>query len=118
MNKKILECPSCGEKLLINLLKCPKCSLSIQGDFRSCEFCQLPEEQFEFLKIYLRCEGNIKHIEKVLGISYPTVKSKITELLSILKLSPLEDNIDIYNAIADGKITVDEAVEILRQKKR
>ncbi|MEO0226101.1 MAG: DUF2089 family protein, partial [candidate division WOR-3 bacterium] len=82
MNKKILFCPLCNEMLKISELKCSKCNITLRGDFSGCEFCSLTPENREFLKIYLRCEGNIKKIERILGISYPTVKSKIDSLLS------------------------------------
>lgn len=103
---------------MIGELKCSSCGIAVKGDFEICEFCRLPKEQHEFLRLYLRCEGNIRKIEKVLNISYPTVKARIEELLKSLKLSPIEDDTDVYDAIAQGKMTVDEAVEILKQKKK
>lgn len=118
MINKIQECPICKEKMYVNQLKCPKCHISIEGSFGSCQFCALPEEQHEFLKLYLRCEGNIKKIEKILGISYPTVKSKIDELLGNLRLAPVEDTTDVLDALEKGTMTVDDVVTILKQRKR
>lgn len=71
------KCPVCGEKLAITKLGCPKCSTAIEGDFQPCEFCRLPEEDLEFVKVFLKCRGNIKDVEKELGISYPTVRGKL-----------------------------------------
>ena len=71
MNLKIFNCPSCDERMVISELKCPKCDLRVQKDFSPCEFCQLPEEDYDFLKIFLRCQGKITDIEKTLGVSYP-----------------------------------------------
>ncbi len=71
------KCPVCGEKLSIIKLGCPKCSTVIEGDFHPCEFCRLPEDDLSFIKVFIKNRGNIKDIEKELGISYPTVRGKL-----------------------------------------
>jgi len=118
MNLKILNCPSCGEGMVISELKCPKCDLRVKKDFSPCEFCQLPEDDYEFLKIFLRTQGKITDIEKILGVSYPTIKAKIEKLLKNLKLSPIEEKHDPIEALAHGELSVDEAVAILKQRKK
>jgi len=101
-------------------LKCPKCDLRIRKDFESCDFCSLPEQDHEFLLVFLRAQGRITDMEKVLGVSYPTIKAKIDSLLKNLNLSPIaaEEEHDPLEALAQGKISVDEAVAILRQRKK
>lgn len=118
MNIKIIKCPSCEERMVISELRCPACDLRIKKDFPPCEFCQLAEDDYEFLKIFLRAQGKITDIEKVLGISYPTIKSKIDRLLAKLKLTPVEETHDPIEALADGEISVDEAVAILKQRRK
>lgn len=118
MNLKILNCPSCKERMVISELKCPKCDLRVRKDFLPCEFCQLPEDNYEFLKIFLRTQGKITDLEKILGVSYPTIKAKIDKLLINLKLSPLEEKDDPIEALAHGKLSVDEAVAILEQRRK
>ncbi len=117
MNLKIFTCPSCHEKMVIGELKCPKCDLRVKKDFSPCEFCQLPEDDYEFLKIFLRTQGRITEIEKILGVSYPTIKQKIERLLTQLDLSPVEEK-DPLNALEKGEISVDEAVAILKQRRK
>ena len=120
MKIKLLNCPSCGERMVISELKCPRCDLRLRKDFESCDFCSLPEDDFQFLLIFLRTQGRITDMEKVLGVSYPTIKTKIDNLLKRLKLSPItaEEEIDPLDALAQAKISVDEAVAILKQRKR
>jgi hypothetical protein len=120
MKIKLFNCPSCDAKMVISELKCPKCGLQIQKDFESCDLCNLPEEDYEFLLIFLRTQGRITDMEKVLGVSYPTIKTKIDNLLKRLKLSPItaEEEIDPLDALAQAKISVDEAVAILKQRKK
>jgi hypothetical protein len=104
--------------MVISELKCPECDLRVKKDLMPCEFCQLSEDDHEFLKIFLRTQGRITDIEKLLGISYPTIKTKIEKLLTALKLSPLHEAEDPIEALAQGSISVDEAVAILKQRRK
>lgn len=99
-------------------LRCKSCDLRVKKDFSPCEFCQLPEEDYEFLMIFLRTEGKITDIEKILGVSYPTIRSKIEHLLASLNLRPYEESLAPLDALAQGKMSVDEAIAILKSKKR
>lgn len=120
------KCPVCGEKLSITKLGCPKCSTTIEGDFQPCEFCRLPEEDLEFIKVFIKCRGNIKDVEKELGISYPTVRGKLDSVIRGLgyevsakeTLKENNDKVNTRNAILDqlskGEITPKEATEKLK----
>ncbi len=118
MNLKIFNCPSCGQSMVISELKCTKCDLRVKKDFSPCEFCRLSADDYEFLKIFLRTQGRITDIEKILGISYPTIKAKIDSLLKNLKLSSIEEKQDPIEALAQGELSVDEAVAILKQRRK
>lgn len=120
------KCPVCGEKLSITKLGCPKCSTAIEGDFQPCEFCRLPEEDLEFIKVFIKCRGNIKDVEKELGISYPTVRGKLDSAIRGLgfevstkeSLKENDDKVNARNEILDqlskGEITPKEATEKLK----
>ncbi|HHV13437.1 MAG TPA: DUF2089 domain-containing protein [Clostridiales bacterium] len=120
------KCPVCGEKLSITKLGCPKCSTSIEGDFQPCEFCRLPEEDLEFVKIFIKCRGNIKDVEKELGISYPTVRGKLDSVIRGLGyevpskelIKENEDKTAAKNEILDqlskGEISPKEATERIK----
>jgi hypothetical protein len=120
------KCPVCGEKLSITKLNCPRCSTAIEGDFQPCEFCRLPGEDLEFIKVFIKCRGNIKDVEKELGISYPTVRGKLDavirglgyELATKEIIKENEDKVAAKNEILDqlarGEISPKEATEKLR----
>lgn len=120
------KCPVCGEKLSITKLSCPKCTTAIEGDFQPCEFCRLPGDELEFVKVFIRCRGNIKDVEKELGISYPTVRGKLDSVIKNLgyEVSPKEvikenedkaaARNDILDQLSRGEITSKEAAERIK----
>lgn len=124
--KALGKCPVCGEKLSITKLSCPKCSTSIEGDFQPCEFCRLPEEDLDFIKIFIKCRGSIKDVEKELGISYPTVRSKLDAVIKGLGFEvPSKDTIkerdikekakmEILDQLSNGTISAKEATEKIK----
>lgn len=90
----------------------------IQKDFEPCEFCRLSDDDHQFLRIFLSTQGRITEIEKLLGISYPTIKNKIENLLHQLHLTSITTEDAPLDALAQGKISVDEAVAILKQRRK
>lgn len=120
------KCPVCGEKLSITKLNCPKCTTTIEGDFHPCEFCRLPDDDLEFIKVFIKCRGNIKDVEKELGISYPTVRGKLDTAIKGLGYEiPSKELIkekaaisatrnEIIDQLSKGEISSKEATERLK----
>jgi len=78
---KTISCPGCSRKMNIVKLKCPTCDITIKGTFYSHRFGYLDKETLDFMETFVLSKGNIKEIEKMLGISYPTVRSKIDKMV-------------------------------------
>ncbi|BAL80821.1 DUF2089 domain-containing protein [Caldisericum exile] len=123
MRKKIVSiCPVCGGPLTITELKCNNCGTVIQGNFEFDRFMLLDDEDREFLIEFLRSRGNIKEVQARLDISYPTAKARLDKLLKNLDL--FEDETkerftksEVLSKLERGEITVDEAIELLREAK-
>lgn len=120
------KCPVCEDLLLISKLSCKNCSTKIEGNFIGCKFCQLPPEQLDFLEVFIQCRGNIKDMEKVLSISYPTVRSKLDNLIETLGYKVdhsqeekiLDEHRDkILKAVEKGELSVKEAALQLNKLK-
>ena len=88
MMRKILEsCPSCGGPLEIREVQCTVCETQVRARYQPCDFCALTEEQSTFLRIFVMSRGNLSEVEKRLGVSYPTVRAKLDEVIGRLGAS-------------------------------
>ena len=76
----------CGDQLAVTRLGCPPAARELAGVFRSCEFCALNDEETEMLRVFLSSRGNLREVEKHLGVSYPTARLRFAELLEKLGL--------------------------------
>ena len=83
----ISTCPVCQGELTITRLQCRSCGTALEGEFGVGRFGRLEREQLSFLESFLRSRGNLKEMERELGISYPTVRSRLEALLRALGLS-------------------------------
>lgn len=118
-----VKCPVCSGELAVSRLTCTRCSTTIEGEFVPCKFCRLPAEQMEFVEAFIKCRGNIKEVEKELGISYPTVRSRLDGVIEALGYSVRKEDgqeeasrrQNILEALERGEITAPEAARMLRK---
>lgn len=82
----ISTCPVCEGELLISRLHCRSCGTAIEGEFGVGRFGRLSREQLDLLESFLRARGNLKEMERELGISYPTVRGRVDALVRALGL--------------------------------
>lgn len=120
------QCPICGDELTITRMSCSKCKTNIEGKFTTCKFCKLPQEQLEFIGIFIKCRGSIKDVERELRISYPTVRNRLDGVIEALgyKIDKAEENAEndlsekkkrILSALENGEINSIEASQQLRK---
>jgi hypothetical protein len=136
MKKHLDICPSCCGILEITQYTCPECSVKVEGHFNGCNFCKLSDDDRLFALIFLQTEGNMKDVERLLGISYPTVKARLAKLNASLSgtnpipapsaetsalqpaASPERQNSGTLSRILDrlqsGEITAQEASAFIR----
>jgi hypothetical protein len=137
MAKTLTRCPVCAGDLKISELTCERCSTRVHSLFDPCRFCSLPAEHLAFLELFLKCEGNLSRCEKELGVSYPTVRNRLTAALQALGLGEVSDAApgepaaappepalsedsaarrrDALNALARGEISAEDAARVLRE---
>ena len=83
----ISTCPVCEGELAITRLHCRSCGTALEGEFGVGRFGRLSREQLALLESFLRSRGNLKDLERELGISYPTVRGRVESLLRALGLA-------------------------------
>ena len=87
----IATCPVCSQELSVTRLHCRSCGTTLEGDFTVGRFGRLSREQLALLESFLRSRGNLRDMERELGISYPTVRSRVEALVRALGFGPRSD---------------------------
>jgi len=123
----IHTCPVCAHALHVQKLACSQCHTVIENNFSLSKFAALSKEEMEFIEVFVVKRGNIKEVEKVLGISYPTVRSKLNQIIEQLGYEEEQDTKrvmeedkarkkSIIDMLEEGEISAQEAVERLKNK--
>ena len=115
------DCPVCGDRLALTRLSCRACGTELSGEFESCEFCSLRPEDRQVLRVFLASRGNMKELERHLGVSYPTARARFDALLSRLGLTPerpasAAPRVELLEQLAKGEIDIEQAMQKLEQK--
>ena len=126
INKTINKCPVCDEDLAITRLYCVNCNTTIEGHFTAehTPFSNLTPEQMQFLLTFVKCEGRLNRMEDEMKLSYPTLRSRLNEIVRALGYEPgkdegpvqlsAEERRAILEDLDNGTITWDEAQARLR----
>src|ERR671929_825558 len=88
----ISTCPVCSSELAVTRLHCSTCGTTLEGEFSVGRFGRLTREPLALLESFLRSRGNLRDMERELGISYPTVRSRVEALVRALGFGPRSDD--------------------------
>jgi hypothetical protein len=105
-------------------LECSRCHSRVEGFFDTLgRFGNLTPEQLRFAEVFIGCRGRIGEMEKVLGISYPTVRSRLDEVVRALGYKPEPEEkprttTDVLESLSRGEVDVDEAAQALSRLKK
>lgn len=123
-----LQCPSCSDTLLPRVLECAHCDIKVEGPFHLNEFATLSSEDLHFLRIFVRCEGRVRDMEPALGLSYPTIRARLSNLKTKLMesaeiqsqetSSKPESTQEILKQLELGRISFEDAMDRIKQKER
>jgi hypothetical protein len=109
----ISTCPVCSSELAVTRLHCGTCGTTLEGDFSVGRFGRLSRDQLALLESFLRSRGNLRDMERELGISYPTVRSRVEQLVRSLGFGPRGDD----DATDEGAVGQDDqAAPVTRQQ--
>jgi hypothetical protein len=126
MRPIILKCPSCDGDLTVSRLECPDCAIAIDGEFAMPALLKLTPAQIDFVEVFVKNRGIIREVERELGVSYPTVRARLDDVIRALGYpgKPTSDDSPDQaaprrrNVLADlkaGKLSPEEALAALNQ---
>lgn len=125
MHQLIGRCPVCGDELTVTRLHCRNCDSAIEGHFNLGKFYRLTPEQLHFVETFIKCEGKITRVEEELGISYPTVRNRLNDVIRALGYEvaaeatvSAEKRRAILEQLQASKVSAAEAAELLRGMER
>jgi hypothetical protein len=116
------RCPVCGDTLAVTRLHCRNCDTALEGQFSLGRFYRLSPEQMAFIETFIRCEVKLNRVQDELAISYPTARTRLTEVIRALGYEvaeepitiPPEERKTILEQLGRGEISSEVAVELLR----
>ena len=125
MNKIPTRCPFCGGEIAVTRLYCHDCDTAIEGRFTGWPFSQLNPDQLSFIEIFIRCEGKIRRMQDEIGLSYPTIRSRLHEIIRALGYEPgggeeasglsEQERQRILGDLDAGRIGAEEAMRLLKE---
>ena len=113
----VSRCPVCESSMAVSELTCESCGTSVRGRFPVPDLCRLPEDLYQFLLVFVKNRGVIRDVEKELGISYPTVRSRLDAVLAALGFTESvgrADSDQVIQMLERGEVTPEEAEKMLR----
>ena len=120
------RCPVCNHELIVTRLACTHCGTAVEGAFELPRLARLSPEHQRFVELFIRSEGKLNRVQEVLGISYPTARSMLLEVIRALGYEPAgveerqprtltsEKRRQILADLDAGKITSEEAIQRLK----
>jgi hypothetical protein len=114
----ISTCPVCSGELAVTRLHCRSCGTTLEGEFSVGRFGRLTREQLALLESFLRSRGNLRDMERELGISYPTVRSRVEALVRALGFGPRDGEEPAEEHSADAGDTAGQRQQILERVAR
>src|SRR5438477_9908946 len=79
------ECPYCGTAMAVTRMSCGHCQTAIEGAFAMSRLGMLPVEHQRFIEMFVLSGGNLKEIAEQVGVSYPTIRSRLDKVIESLR---------------------------------
>jgi hypothetical protein len=122
MTSVLTQCPVCTSPLTVTRLECRACGTAVEGRFSPGPFAALSPEQLDFVETFVRCEGKFTRMEGELGLSYPTLRSRLYDVIRALGYEPGAeetprpsgaDRRKVLERLESGEIGPDDALRLL-----
>ena len=114
----MIDCPVCKNELTLSRMKCGGCGVVLEGSFSLPRLARLSGEHRKLAEDMILCGGNLKDLAVACGVSYPTLRKKVDELISALgRLKSLDEErvSAILAEIENGQLAAEEGVRKIRE---
>ncbi|MHB0876056.1 MAG: DUF2089 family protein [Anaerolineae bacterium] len=101
-HKLLTMCPNCGGELQITRLECTRCETVISARYAPCRFCSLPADSLQFVEHFMKYRGNLKEMERELGESYWTLRTRLGEVIRQMGYAEAEEGPPAAGRPTDG----------------
>jgi hypothetical protein len=102
-----------GQPFVVERVRIAASGVAIEGQFEPPQLAQISVDDQVFVAAFVRSHGSIKEMERIFGVSYPTIKSRlsrITEQLDFVDTDPAPSGADVVDRLRRGEISVQEAL--------
>jgi hypothetical protein len=109
-----------GQPIVVERVRLPEKSIAIEGSFELPQLARLTLEDQVFVTAFVRCHGSIKEMERIFGVSYPTIKSRLTRIadsLEFVDTNPEPSRSEILDRLRRGEISAQDAINELEALK-
>jgi len=109
-----------GQRIVVERVRIAEKSIAIEGSFELPQLARLALEDQIFIIAFVRSHGSIKEMERVFGVSYPTIKSRlsrIAESLEFVETNPTPSKSEVFKSAATGEITAEDAIRAMEALK-
>ncbi len=106
-----------GKHIVVERVRIPERDIAVEGAFELPQLARLPMEDQVFIIAFVRSHGSIKDMERVFGVSYPTIKSRLTRIadsLEFVEENPMPSKSEILARLRRGEISADEAIRAMK----
>jgi hypothetical protein len=105
-----------GEPIIVERVRLAEKDIAIEGRFELPQLARMGLEDQVFITAFVRCHGSIKEMEQTFGVSYPTIKSRLTRIanaLEFVETNPAPSRTEILDRLKRGEITAQQAIREL-----
>jgi hypothetical protein len=109
-----------GQRIVVERVRIAEKDIAIEGSFELPQLARLALEDQIFITAFVRSHGSIKEMERVFGVSYPTIKSRLTriaESLEFVQTNPTPSKSEVLDRLRRGEITAEDAIRAMEALK-
>jgi hypothetical protein len=111
------DCPYCGSTMVVSKMSCGHCRTAVEAAFPMSRLSTLPVEHQKFIEMFVLAGGNLKEIAEQVGVSYPTIRSRLDKVIEVLrgeiaKTRRVQGN--VLDAVEPGKTNAETAAKLIK----